>query len=54
PLRGEQNEPAYVVHTARYLAELRAVPFPEIVAATGRTAVRRLGLGAEPVLVQDS
>lgn len=54
PLRGKQNEPAYVVHTARYLAELRAIPFPELVAATGRTAGQRLGLGAEPVLAQDS
>lgn len=44
PLRGKRNEPAYVVHTARFLAELRGEPFDDLVAQSGRTAVRRLGL----------
>ncbi len=49
PLRGKRNEPAYVVHTARVLAELRHQSFDELVAQSGRTAVRRLGLDCSRV-----
>ncbi|HKY95028.1 MAG TPA: TatD family hydrolase, partial [Kiloniellales bacterium] len=34
PLRGKENEPANVVHTARALAELKGVTFAELAAAT--------------------
>lgn len=34
PLRGKSNEPAYVVHTARALAEARGIPETELAAAT--------------------
>lgn len=45
PLRGTVNEPANVVHTARFLAELRATPFERLAAATVRNA--RLFFGEE-------
>jgi TatD DNase family protein len=34
PVRGKRNEPRYVVHTARRVAELRGMPFEEFAAAT--------------------
>lgn len=34
PFRGKQNEPAYVVHTARALASARALPFDTFAQAT--------------------
>ena len=34
PHRGKTNEPAYVVHTADKVAELRGMPAPELAAAT--------------------
>jgi len=34
PHRGKRNEPAYVAHTARYLAELRDTPAEDLASAT--------------------
>jgi TatD DNase family protein len=34
PHRGKRNEPAYVAHTARHLAELRRMPAEELASAT--------------------
>jgi TatD DNase family protein len=34
PLRGKSNEPAYVAHTARRLAEVKGVAFEALAAAT--------------------
>jgi TatD DNase family protein len=34
PQRGKRNEPAFLAHTARRLAELRGVPVEDIVRAT--------------------
>lgn len=47
PHRGKPCEPAYVVHTAHKVAELRNAPFERIVEVTTRNAVRRLGLRFE-------
>ncbi|MBL8611094.1 MAG: TatD family hydrolase [Myxococcales bacterium] len=47
PLRGKRCEPAYVVHTARAVAELRQMPLEELARATAentrRLAARPLG-----------
>jgi TatD DNase family protein len=43
PLRGKRCEPAFVVHTARYLAELRGTTFEQISALTTENACRRFG-----------
>ena len=40
PLRGKVNEPAYVAHTAQYLADLKGVPLAEYAAITTRNAER--------------
>ena len=47
PLRGKRpNEPAYVVHTARFLALLRGVEFEELVEQTERNTRAFFGLPA--------
>jgi TatD DNase family protein len=46
PMRGRACEPAYVVHTARELAQIRGVSFEMISAQTTSNAVRRLSLPA--------
>lgn len=40
PHRGSRNEPAYVRHTAAFLAQKRGIPLEEFAAATTRTALR--------------
>ena len=40
PKRGNPNEPAFVVHTARYLADLRGVPYSDLAAFTTANAFR--------------
>jgi TatD DNase family protein len=44
PLRGKPCEPAYVVHTAKRLAELRGTDLEHIARVTTANAVRRFGL----------
>lgn len=41
PMRGKPCEPAYVVHTARRVAELRGASFEAVAEATTRNAERR-------------
>jgi TatD DNase family protein len=41
PLRGKSNEPAFVVHTARRVAELRNMAFEALCEATSENAERR-------------
>ncbi len=48
PVRGKVCEPAYIVHTARFLAELRRVSIEEIALLTTSNAVRRLSLALVP------
>lgn len=43
PLRGNPNEPAFVIHTARFLAELRQTPFEVLAAVTMANARDLLG-----------
>lgn len=34
PFRGKRNEPSYIIHTARRIADLRSIPLEEVAAAT--------------------
>jgi TatD DNase family protein len=43
PLRGTPNEPANVVHTARFVAELRGIPYAELERTLEDNAARVLG-----------
>jgi len=48
PLRGRRpNEPAMLIHTARFLAELRAERFEDFAATTTTNAIRFFGLSEE-------
>ncbi len=42
-VRGERNQPAFVVHTARFLAELRGVALEQLAASSERNAARIFG-----------
>lgn len=44
PLRGKRCEPAYVAHTARFIASLRNEPFEALAARTAENTRRRLRL----------
>jgi TatD DNase family protein len=44
PVRGKPCEPAYVLHTARFVAGLRGVPLEELAEQTSQNAERRLGV----------
>lgn len=44
PHRGKRNEPAFVVHVAHKIAELRAVPVEHVIAQTGANATRFFSL----------
>ncbi|MCK6547699.1 TatD family hydrolase, partial [Myxococcota bacterium] len=48
PYRGKRNEPAYVVHTAKVLADVWGVSLDDVKAITGANAVRMFKLPAEP------
>ena len=49
PVRGKRNEPANVVHTARYVAELRGVSYEELERTVEANAARVFGAGvSEP------
>ncbi len=48
PLRGKRNEPSFVVHTARFLAELRGVSFEDIDRITTINAKRLFHVGELP------
>jgi TatD DNase family protein len=43
PVRGKRNEPANVVHTARFLAELRGVSYEQLEQTVERNAARVFG-----------
>ena len=46
PMRGRRpNEPAYLAHTARFLAELRGVEYEEFVQQSARNTERFFALG---------
>jgi TatD DNase family protein len=46
PLRGKRCEPAYVLHTARFVAGLRGIPLEQLAQLTSENALRRLGVSA--------
>jgi TatD DNase family protein len=43
PVRKERNQPAFVAHTARFVAERRGVPYAELEAQVDETAARLFG-----------
>lgn len=50
PWRGKRNEPAYVVATARQLAEVRGLPLEEVARATWENTLRVFGLTEKDAL----
>jgi len=54
PLRGKPCEPAYIVHTARRVAELRKITVEALAEATSRNAERRFGRLFRPMDSSDA
>ncbi len=52
PVRGKKNEPAFVVHTARRVAELRGISSAALAEATTANAVDRFGAALRSALEQ--
>ncbi len=50
PFRGKRNEPAYVVHTAKCLAELRGEPLEDFLRQTAANARALFGLPVESAM----
>ena len=48
PFRGKRNEPAYVVHTAKAIAELRGITLEDVARITTLNAKRLFGIGLLP------
>lgn len=44
PYRGRRNEPAYVTHTARFIAELRGIPYEQLASQTAENCRRLFSL----------
>jgi TatD DNase family protein len=44
PYRGKRNEPAYIMETARYIAEIRGIPVDELERQTTANARRLFGI----------
>jgi TatD DNase family protein len=42
-VRKHRNQPAYVVHTARFIADLRGIPYADLEAAVEANAARLFG-----------
>lgn len=50
PWRGKRNEPAYVVATARQMAEVRGLSLEELARATWENSLRAFGLDEQDIL----
>ena len=48
PLRGKRNEPAFIVHTAALLAQLKGVPVDELARATSENFFRLFNKARRP------
>lgn len=48
PFRGERNEPAYLVHTAKAIAEMRGISLDDLARITTLNAKRLFGIGELP------
>lgn len=46
PFRGKRNSPAYVVHTARKIAEIKGLSLDDVARITSLNAARLFGIGA--------
>jgi len=48
PFRGKRNEPAYIVHTAKKVAEIKGLPWEEVAAVTAQNTCKLFHIEASP------
>ncbi|PKN51035.1 MAG: hydrolase TatD [Deltaproteobacteria bacterium HGW-Deltaproteobacteria-13] len=49
PHRGKRNEPSFIIHTAKKVAEIKKIPWEEVAQVTARNTMNLFGIKVSPV-----
>jgi TatD DNase family protein len=49
PHRGERNEPSFIIHTAKKIAEIKGIPWEDVAQSAGRNTQKLFRLGTSRI-----